>query len=221
MTADANPALIIFDCDGVLVDSEPITNGLMAEEISAHGYPITTEQCIDLFVGGTIASVFEKARGLGADLPDDWVEGFYDRMIDRLADRVEAIPGIGAVLDRLDATGLPHCVASNGPMRKMEVSLGRTGLWDRLEGRIFSAHDVGVAKPDPGLFLHAARSFDAAPAMCVVIEDSASGARAAQAAGMRCLGFTRDTPAGKLSVHGAVPFDDMATLPALIMGAEG
>ena len=216
------PALVIFDCDGVLVDSEPITNALIAQELTAAGLPMTTEQSIEMFVGGTIAGVFQKARSMGASLPDDWVAGYYDRMIAKLGETVEAIPGIHAVLDRLDAEGLPWCIASNGPMRKMETTLRRTDLWHRAGGtdggRMFSAHDVGVAKPDPGLFLHAARAMGTAPENCVVVEDSASGARAAAAAGMRCFGFTRDTPAGKLTAHGAIPFDDMADLTPLIFG---
>ena len=214
MSADFK--LVIFDCDGVLVDSEPITNGLMAKEMTAHGLPMTREQSIELFVGGTIKSVFEKAKSMGAKLPDDWVNGFYDRMIETLASRVKIIPGVEAVLDRLDAAQIPYCVASNGPMRKMEVTLQATGLWDRLAGRIHSAHDVGVAKPDPGLFLHAALLSGAHPRDAVVIEDSASGAQAAKAAGMRCYGFTRDTPEAKLTAHDAVPFKLMRSLPRML-----
>ena len=210
------PALVIFDCDGVLVDSEPITNRLMAEEMTRHGLPMTTEEAITLFVGGTIQGVFTEARSRGAALPDGWVEGFYDRMIETLAEEVTAIPGAVDAIGHLDRHGLPLRVASNGPMRKMEVTLGKIGLWERLQGHIHSAHDVGIAKPDPGLFLHAAEAAGATPAECVVIEDSASGARAAAAAGMRCLGYTRDTPAEKLTAHSAEPFDDMARLPALL-----
>ena len=212
----APPALVIFDCDGVLVDSEPITNRMIAEEMTAAGLPMTTEQSIELFVGGTIASVFQEGRRRGARLPDDWVARYYDRMIGVLAEEVEAIPGIHGVLDALDGAGVPYCVGSNGPMRKMKATLGRTGLWDRLEGRLHSAHDVGSAKPDPGLFLHAAEAHGSSPADTVVIEDSASGARAAAAAGMVCFGFTRDTPADRLTNHGAHPFDDMAALPGLL-----
>lgn len=195
--------LVILDCDGVLVDSEPITNRILAEDMTRHGLPLSTEGAIDLFVGGTIKSAFDQARTLGAALPDDWVEDFYDRMIKALGQEVVAIAGAHALLDRLDSEGIPYCVASNGPMRKMDVTLTRAALWPRVEGRIFSAHDVGVAKPDPGLFLHAAKAMGASPSRAVVIEDSVSGVRAAQAAGMRCLGLTRDTPAEKLAAYGA------------------
>ena len=210
------PALIIFDCDGVLVNSEPITNRLLAEDLTCAGLPVTPEEAIDLFAGGTIASVHVRAREMGADLADDWVEGFYPRMIGELAADVEIIPGVAAVIDRVDVAGIPTCVASNGPMLKMEVTLGVTGLWERFAGRIYSAHDVGIAKPDPGLFLHAARAMGADPAETVVIEDSVSGVKAAHSAGMRCLGFTRDTPTARLTAHGAVPFTDMADVPALL-----
>lgn len=208
--------LVIFDCDGVLVDSEPITNRLMAEDMTAHGLPMTRDEAIDLFVGGTIKSVFELARSKGAALPDDWVDNFYDRMIKTLRKEITIIPGVKSVLDALDRAGIPYCVASNGPVRKMEATLSETGLWDRLEGRLHSAHDVGVAKPDPGLFLHAALQMGVLPNEAIVIEDSGSGAKAAQAAGMKCFGYTRDTPKAKLTAHGAIPFDDMADLPNLL-----
>ncbi|MEM9062007.1 MAG: HAD family phosphatase [Pseudomonadota bacterium] len=208
--------LVIFDCDGVLVDSEPITNRLIAEEMTAHGLPMTTEQSIELFVGGTIRSVYERALELGATLPDGWVERYYDQMISALADEVEVIPGVATILDVLDSHNIPYCVGSNGPMRKMEVTLRRTGLWGRLTGRIHSAHDVGIAKPDPGLYLHAAHAMGVAPEDAVVIEDSVSGVRAAISAGMRCFGYTRDTPEEKLVAHGAIPFDDMRALPGLL-----
>lgn len=208
--------LIIFDCDGVLVDSEPITNRVLAEDLTRHGLPITTERCIELFVGGTMAGVATRARELGADLPGDWIERFYDIMCAALAEEVMAVPGVHDTFDALDGAGLPYCVASNGPMRKMRVTLGRAELWHRVDGRIFSAHEVGIAKPDPGLFLHAARTLNAAPADCVVIEDSASGVRAARAAGMRCLGFSRDTAPERLAAEGAQTFASMDDLPSLL-----
>lgn len=210
------PSLVIFDCDGVMVDSEPITNRLLAEDLTRHGLALSTRQAIDLFVGGTMKSVYAKAKARGADLPDDWVERFYDIMCDGLAAEITAIPDMHSVLDTLDANAIPYCVASNGPMRKMEITLGQTGMWDRCHGRIFSAHDVGIAKPDPGLFLHAARAMQTDAADCVIIEDSASGALAAARANIRCFGFCADTPADRLTKHGAVPFNTMAALPALL-----
>jgi HAD superfamily hydrolase (TIGR01509 family) len=212
MSAD----LVILDCDGVLVDSEPITNRLLAKDMTRYGLPMSTEGAIDLFVGGTIKSAFERASALGAALPDNWVDDFYDRMIETLGREVVAIEGAHTLLDRLDTAGVPYCVASNGPMRKMDVTLKRTDLWRRVEGRIFSAHDIGVAKPDPGLFLYAARMMGVITEAVVVIEDSVSGVRAAQAAGMRCLGLTRDTPAEKLVAHDAEPIARLDQVPRLL-----
>ncbi len=175
MSAD----LVILDCDGVLVDSEPIANRILAEDMNSHGLPLSTEGAADLFVGGKIKSAFDQARSLGAALPDDWVEDFYDRMIKALGQDVVAVDGAHTLLDWLDTKGIPYCVASNGPMRKMNVTLTRTALWPRLEGRIFSAHDVGIAKPDPRLLLHAVKAMGTSPNCAVVIEDSVNGVRAA------------------------------------------
>lgn len=210
------PRLVIFDCDGVLVDSEPITNRIIAEQLTRHGLPTSVEECAERYVGGTLPGIWRKARARGASLPDDWVATTYATCFEALAREVAPIPGALAVLDRLDAAGLPYCVASNGPVRKMEVTLGRCRLAERLGRRVFSAHVVGSAKPEPGLFLHAAAAMGVAPAECTVVGDSPNDALAARAAGMRCLGYCRDTPPERLTAHGAETFDDMAALPALL-----
>jgi HAD superfamily hydrolase (TIGR01509 family) len=210
------PRLVIFDCDGVLVDSEPITNRILSAQLTRHGLPTSVEDCAERWVGGTVAGIFREARARGAPLPDDWVEATYAIYFETLAREVEPISGVGAMLDRLDAAAVPYCVASNGPVRKMEVTLGRCGLAKRLDGRVFSAHVVGSTKPEPGLFLHAAAAMGVAPADCTVIGDSPNDAMAARAAGMRCLGYSRETPAERLAALGAETFDDMAALPALL-----
>lgn len=210
------PELVIFDCDGVLVDSEPITNRLIVDNLGRHGLEITIADCMAMFVGGTIAAVGDKAREMGATIPDTWVDDLYAEMYETLQRGVDPVPGIIDVLDALDAANLPYCVASNGSPEKMAITLGGTGLLPRLEGRLFSAHEVGIAKPEPGLFLHAARILGTIPEKCVVVEDSASGARAAFAAGMRCLGYAADTPAEKLRGENAEIFTDMDQLPELI-----
>ncbi|MEM7424362.1 MAG: HAD family phosphatase [Pseudomonadota bacterium] len=210
------PSLVIFDCDGVLVDSEPITNREMAADLTAHGLPVTTEECMSLFVGGTIALVAEQARARGANLPDDWVPDFYDRMCVALAEEVEAIPGVAEVVASLQSAGTTLAIGSNGPMRKMEVTLGRTGLWPAFEQRIYSAHDIGIAKPDTRFYAHIAGALGHAKPNTVVIEDSASGVKAATGAGIRCLGYAGDTPAAKLQAEGAEIFTDMAELPGLL-----
>lgn len=208
---------VLFDCDGVLVDSEPMTNILLAEDLTARGLPVSPDDCLALFVGGTIRGVADKARGLGADLPDDWVDQFYARMFDRLAQGCPAIPGIEAAVARLGAAGLGLAVGSNGPPRKMEVTLGQhPALRAAFGPHIHSAPVLGRPKPDPMVWLHAAAKLGVEPADCVVVEDSATGARAARAAGMRCLGYAAHSAAGPLAAEGAEIFRDMAALPGLV-----
>ena len=210
------PELVIFDCDGVLVDTESVTSQVIVDNLARHGLEITLADCMAMFVGGTISAVGVKAREMGALIPDSWVDDLYAEMYATLRKGVDAVPGIMGVLDALDQVGLPYCVASNGSPEKMAITLGATGLLPRLEGSLFSAHEVGIAKPEPGLFLHAARTLGATPSKCVVIEDSPSGARAAFAAKMRCFGYAADTPAERLQTEGAEVFTDMAALPGLI-----
>ncbi len=210
------PGLVIFDCDGVLVDSEPVAARVVSGSLARHGLDLSPERCMDLFLGGTMPGVMEKARALGASLPDRWVNDVYTELYAELARGVKAIPGVAGLLDLLDEAGIPHCVASNGSEEKMRITLGRTGLAERFAGRRYSAHTLGIAKPDPGLFLHAARASGADPARCLVIEDSASGAEAAARAGMRCLGYAPQGDGARLAAHGAVIIRDMAEVPRLI-----
>lgn len=212
------PDLVIFDCDGVLVDSEPITNALIAGDLATHGLVLTPEEVMDRFIGGTLRDVETRVRDGGTDLPMGWSDGIYSRMFDKLREGTPAIPGIHDVLDRLAANGIPASVASNGPQKKMAITLGQNGLADRFDGHILSAHDVGLenAKPNPGLFEEAARRRGVAAERVVVIEDSATGARAAAAAGMICFGYAAHTQAEKLVAEGAIPFTDMKDLPGLL-----
>ena len=214
----ALPKLVIFDCDGVLVDTERPTNSVIVSNLSRYGLHLTLEECLNLFVGGTIANIAEKVRAMGYPLPENWVEEMYEEMFARLRQGVDTVPGVLDVLDRLDDVGVPHCLGSNGPMAKMEITLTSSGLWQRLEGRIFSAHVIGLehAKPAPGLFLHACDAMGVAPEHTIVVEDSHSGATAAKAAGMRCFGYCAETPREQLIEAGATPFDRMAELSGLL-----
>ncbi len=205
-----NIELVIFDCDGVLVDSEVIAHSIIAESLRAHGLEVTLAECMGLFMGATMAGVKEKAEGMGAALPQDWVEHIYGRIYARLRENCPLVEGVVEVLDALDAAGIPYCVASNGRFEKMEITLGQNGLWQRFGGRIYSAQALGTAKPAPDLFRHAAQGRD--PARCVVIEDSLNGIRGAAAAGMRCFAYA---PGGS-EVEGATRFTRMADLPALL-----
>lgn len=214
------PALVIFDCDGVVVDSEGPTLLFLRDELADHGLDLTVAQVTELFIGGTMQGVFEEARKRGANLPQDWVDSYYTRLYALLAEEVAPVPGIEAVLDALEAAGVPYAIGSNGRAEKMAVTLGRTGLAPRFAGRAHSAQDPAhperKPKPAPDIYLWIAGSLGIAPDQTVVVEDSPTGARAAKAAGMRCYGFTRETPPARLEGIADVLFDDMAALPALL-----
>ena len=211
------PELVIFDCDGVLVDSELASNQAIADNLARHGLVLTVEQSMAHFTGGTMAGVMAKARSLGADLPENWIAGIYAETYARLEQGVPLTPGIPDLLARLDAHGIPACVASNGSEEKMRITLGQNGLWDRFHPQaMFSAHSLGVAKPEPGLFLAAASHFGVQARDCLVIEDRGSGVIAAVRAGMRCLGFAPQGSGNRLAALGAEVFSDMAEVPALL-----
>lgn len=206
--------LVIFDCDGVLVDSEPLSNQVLVDNLGRYGLDLTLEDSVGFFVGGTMAGVRDKARELGADLPDDWVDEVYAETYDCLKQGVGLMPGVLDLLTTLDSCGVPYCVASNGSPDKMSITLGQNGLWDRFQGVMFSAHVLGKAKPDPTMFLTAAKQFGASRP--VVIEDSASGVTAAMRANMRCLAYAPQGGGEKLAKLGAEVITDMAEVPALL-----
>lgn len=210
------PDLMIFDCDGVLVDSETVSNRVLAENLTRHGLPMTLERCMELFVGGTMRGVGEQARQMGADLPADWVDEIYAETYAALRAGVDVIAGIPELLDHLDAARIPYAVGSNGSEAKMQITLGQNGLLDRFKGAIFSAHTLKTAKPEPDLYLAAAAHFSVAPDRAVVLEDSATGATAAARAGMRCLGYAPHDDGVTLRETGAEIFTSMFAVPGLI-----
>lgn len=213
------PAAVLFDCDGVIVDSEGSTIDMLIEDLAAHGLPLTRYQLETSFIGGTIETVAERARVAGARLPEAWVADFYSRMYAMLAVGTPLIPGILTVFDALDAAGIPYAVGSNGTMEKMQITLGQHGLLSRFRA-VLSGQAMGRPKPAPELYLAAAAACGADPGACVVIEDSPTGARAALAAGIPCLGFAAhgpDTPpAAQMAALGIPLFASMADLPALL-----
>lgn len=207
---------IIFDCDGVLVDTETISNSVLAGLLTEAGLPTTFEQCLDSYRGRSIGSVMALAEQRhGGPLPADLPDRYYAAIKVQFERELRAVPGVVAALDRIV---LPSCVASSGPHHKMEVTLRRTGLWERFEGRIFSATEVEHGKPAPDLFLHAAQQMGFDPAVTAVVEDSVPGVQAARAAGMRALAFARndDAEAELLAAAGGETFHDMAELPGLL-----
>ena len=214
----AELALVIFDCDGVLVDSEPVSNRALAAELAEAGWPIGYEETIRRFKGRSERDCLEEIRAHVPDLPDDFLARYQSRMYRGFAEELESVPG---VRDALAAIDVPTCVASSGDHGKLERTLGKTGLYELFSGRIFSATEVARGKPHPDLFLHAAARMGAAPARCMVIEDSPLGVQAAHAAGMRALGFagTELADARALRAAGAPVFSDMHALPGLLTGA--
>ena len=213
------PAAVLFDCDGVIVDSEGPTFDLLIADLATRGLFLTRHQLETDFIGGTIESIGTKVRAAGVDLPPTWVADIYTRMFAMLAQGTRLIPGVVEVFDALDRAGIPYAVGSNGPPEKMQISLGQHGLIPRFKA-VLSGQALGRPKPAPDVYLAAAAACGATPAQCVVIEDSPSGAKAALSAGMRCLGFAEDgpntPPARGLTALGVPLFHDMADLPGLL-----
>ncbi|GAA5180862.1 HAD family hydrolase [Niveibacterium umoris] len=213
------PRLLIFDCDGVLVDSEPMANRKLVEHAAAHGLQLELEATLHEFNGATLSHrVATLAARHGWSPPADFVREVDDQ-IDASVAEADAIPGVAAVLRQLADAGVPMCLASNSRHREIEIRLAHLGFTHYFSRRFSGAEDVAHAKPAPNLYLHAAREMGVAPAECVVIEDSENGIRAACAAGTRVFGFARFTPHERVVALGATPFADMAELPVLLAGA--
>ncbi|WP_193367086.1 HAD family hydrolase [Pelagibius marinus] len=211
------PALVIFDCDGVLVDSEAISNRIMAEAITAAGVPMTYEECRARFVGGALQRVIDTVeQWRGAPLPPGWKDDFEARRNEALRRELTAVPGAAAAVEAIRASETPVCVASSGSLEKMNLTLGLTGLKACFGDNLFSATMVAHGKPEPDLFLYAAEQMGQVPENCVVVEDSLLGVTAAVAAGMRVLAYTAETDADALTAAGAQTFENMAELPELI-----
>jgi HAD superfamily hydrolase (TIGR01509 family) len=206
--------LVIFDCDGVLVDSERLAVRIEAEVISALGWPLTEAEVIERFVGRSDAYMqAEIERHIGTAV--DWEADFAPRYRETFERELTPVDGVIDALDAIDAIAIPTCIASSGTHDRLRFTLGLTGLSERFEGRIFSASEVANGKPAPDLFLHAAARMGYEPARCAVIEDSVAGVEAAIAAGMPVFAFSGGvTDAATLRRDGAVVFADMRSLPA-------
>jgi len=210
--------LIIFDNDGVLVDSEPISNQILADYLTELGHPTTYEDSIRDFMGGAIHRVHDVVRERsGQRLPEGFDEVFHARNFAAFERRLQPVDGVALVLEKLAADGIPYCLASSGTHERIRVALRTTGLAAYFpEARIFSAQDVRHGKPSPDLFLHAARVLGVPPDRCAVVEDSPLGVQAARAAGMDVFAFTAMTPPAKLT-EATARFAAMAELPALLL----
>jgi len=210
--------LVIFDNDGVLVDSEPISNKLLAGYLTELGHTTSYEESLRDYMGAAMHRVHDlvEARS-GRRLPEDFDDVFHRRVFAAFERELEPVAGAVGVLEKLAADGVPYCVASSGSHERIRVGHRKTGL-DRWfdDGRIFSSQDVGRGKPAPDLFLYAAERMGVEPARCVVVEDSPLGVRAAVAAGMDVYGFTAMTPAERLQ-EATQLFSDMGELLDLLV----
>ena len=212
------PDLVIFDCDGVLVDTERLGNQRLAALLTEAGFPISYEDCRRTFVGKPMAAVQAHVEAAGVLLGADFVQRWNDGLPALFKDGLDAIPHVEKAVRALDAAGLPFCVASSGQLPKMRLTLGLTGLLPFFEHALFSVSMVSRGKPFPDLFLHAAATMGHSAQACVVIEDSVAGVTAARAAGMRALAYAGDAEAERegLAEAGGELFDDMRELPRLI-----
>jgi HAD superfamily hydrolase (TIGR01509 family) len=210
--------LVIFDCDGVLVDSEVISNDVLARALTEQGLPTTLAQARRDYQGLLLAEIDSRAQAkLGRPLAHDWLDR-YER--DRAAvfrRELHAVPGVAEAVRRVKAAGVAVCVASQGKLEKTRLSLKLTKL-DPLFGdeALFSAYSVPRGKPHPDLFLHAAASMAVEPSRCAVVEDTPSGVTAAVAAGMRALGYAADSDAAALRQAGAEVFEAMKELAGVL-----
>ncbi len=212
------PSLVIFDCDGVLVDSERLGNQRLAAMLTEGGFPITYEDCRRTFVGKPMAAVQAHVEATGVMLGADFVKRWNDGLPEVFRDGLDAIPHVEGAVRAIAAAEIPYCVASSGQLTKMRLTLGLTGLLPLFEQALFSVSMVTRGKPFPDLFLHAASVMGHPPQACVVIEDSVAGVTAARAAGMRALAYAGDAEAERegLAAAGGELFDDMRDLPRLI-----
>ncbi|MDQ3103893.1 MAG: HAD family phosphatase [Actinomycetota bacterium] len=210
------PGLVVWDCDGVLVDTERLVTRLEAEWITALGWPLTQGEVVDRFVGRTATHMdAEIKRHLGRAVPTSWHGDLREASHKLFRAELTAIDGVVDVLDRLDRAAVMSCVASSSDHDRLRLVLGLTDLYDRFGGRIHSAFDVPHGKPAPDLFEHAAELAGVAVGDCVVIEDSVPGVTGAVAAGMRVLGYAGGlVPAAQLSEAGAEIFEHMREVPA-------
>ena len=207
--------LVIFDCDGVLIDSERLAVKVDALALRELGWDLTEAEVIARFVGRSDREARTAIEAhLGRKLPDGWKERVDQRYREVFAADLVPVEG---VLEALDRISLPTCVASSATHEHLRYTLSLTGLYERFAGRIFSADDVAAGKPAPDLFLHAAEQLAATPARCVVVEDSRPGVEGARAAGMRVLAFAGGiSPVEALAGPDTTVFDDMRELPTLL-----
>lgn len=212
MRLTALPQTVLFDCDGVLVDSERPMHEELHLELQERGVSITLEECLSTFVGRSIESVISTAHEMGAVLPANWKSILYERVYARLRTGIDVVPGVHDFIQRLKLADIPFCVVSNGSERKMELMLSQHDLWDDFKDSCFSAQSIGVAKPDPGLIRFALRKMNTTARKAVIIEDSPIGVQSAINAGLPLLIFD---PNNLNAIERTQEFDTFRTMPEL------
>ena len=210
------PAAVLFDCDGVLADSEGLVNGIVARDLSARGWSMTGAEAAEHFLGMALPAMVPMIEARIGRLPPDWGQALSAHIAAHMLEALEPVPGAPAAVRAVVSAGIPAAVASNAGRGELAAKLARLGLADLFAGRVFSFEDVARPKPAPDIYLAAARSCSAAPGGCVVVEDSLIGVRAGVAAGCRVLGLARETDAAVLGAAGAAPFTSMEALPGLL-----
>ncbi|HWT09809.1 MAG TPA: HAD family phosphatase [Roseomonas sp.] len=210
------PRAVLFDCDGVLADSEMVVNALVADQLTALGWPMTAVQSRETFLGLSLPDMVPRIEARVGPLPPGWVEEISTLIALEMTERTPPIPGAVEAVHRVVAAGIPVAVASNSGRLELAAKIRSLGLATTFAGRVFSFEDVDRPKPYPDIYLAAAAACGAAPQDCVVIEDSVPGLRAGLAAGCRVLGFAHETPRGVLAAHGAEPFIAWAEVDALL-----
>ncbi|MBB1603045.1 HAD family phosphatase [Variovorax sp. UMC13] len=219
---------VLFDCDGVLVDSEPITNGVLRDMLEERGWTLSSDECMRIFVGKAVkdeAALIEA--NTGSPVTSEWLQSFWTRRNERLTHELVEIPGAPAAIRALHATlGGKIACASGADRIKVEMQLRKIGVFDAFEGRIFSGHEMPRSKPAPDVYLAAAAALDVDPARCAVVEDTVTGATAGVAAGATVFGYSPGglghSGADALRAAGAVQiFTDMAQLPAVLAAWRG
>ncbi|HQT78576.1 MAG TPA: HAD-IA family hydrolase [Rhodopila sp.] len=214
--------LIIFDCDGVLIDSESLCDRVVSAELTRQGWPLPPAECHRRFLGLTFADIQTAAEShLTRPLGPGWIDHVITQVTTVMAQEVEPIPGARQALEGTAALGLPYRIASNSSRAEMDAKFTRTGLAALIpQDRIHSAYDLIAlgkrGKPDPDLFLDAAAAEGVPPGACVVIEDSLAGIRAAVSAGMICWGYAPEDEGERLRQAGALPFGSMFAIPSLL-----
>lgn len=211
------PELVIFDCDGVLVDTETLGNHHLVKMLGASGFETTFENLRRTYTGMPMKALQEKVEAQGYSLGADFVDRWYEA-IPTLFENVEAIPHIEDLIAAVQKAEISYCVASSANIDKMRFTLGKTGLIEHFQNVLYSASMVARGKPFPDLFLHAAKEMGYEPSQSVVIEDSVAGTKAGTAAGMRVFSYCGDAHADRegLAAAGGILFDEMRKLPALL-----